>query len=187
MRATVAVVLGCWITFLVWWTVAALWVKPAREQQPLWQRLLHLVVLALVILLLRGTLGGTLATRELLPRSRSTEVVADLLTVAGLGIAIWARTVLGRNWSARVTLKVGHELIDTGPYRVVRHPIYSGLLLMILGTAVMAGNLSGLLAVAIFFVAIWLKLRREEALMTANFPPYAEYKARTKALVPYLL
>jgi protein-S-isoprenylcysteine O-methyltransferase Ste14 len=144
------------------------------------------VAFALVILLLRGTLGGTFATRELLPRSPSTEVAADLLTVAGLGIAIWARIVLGRNWSARVTLKVGHELIDSGPYRVVHHPIYSGLLLMILGTAVLAGNLSGLLAVAIYLLVIWLKLLREEALMTTNFPQYTEYKARTKAVVPYL-
>jgi protein-S-isoprenylcysteine O-methyltransferase Ste14 len=86
-----------------------------------------------------------------------------------------------------VTFKEGHELIETGPYRVVRHPIYSGLLLMVLGTAILAGRLGGLVAFPIYLLSIWIKLRWEEALMTKHFPEYLEYKARTKALVPFLL
>src|SRR5262249_25044393 len=104
-----------------------------------------------------------------------------------LMIAVWARVVLAGNWSARVTLKENHELIRRGPYRVVRHPIYSGLLVMILGTALLAGRMSGFVALLVCFCGFWIKLRQEEALLTRCLPGYSEYKARTKALVPFIL
>ena len=86
-----------------------------------------------------------------------------------------------------MTLKEDHELIQRGPYRVVRHPIYSGLLLMMLRTIVLVGRVGGFLALAICFCGFWVKLRREEALLTKHLPGYSEYMRRTKALVPFVL
>jgi protein-S-isoprenylcysteine O-methyltransferase Ste14 len=96
--------------------------------------------------------------------------------------------VLGGNWSGRVTFKENHELIQRGPYRFVRHPIYSGLLLMVLGTAVVLNRAGPFLGFVIYFAALGVKLRQEEALMTRHFPEtYPPYKARTKALIPFII
>jgi protein-S-isoprenylcysteine O-methyltransferase Ste14 len=84
-------------------------------------------------------------------------------------------------------LKENHELIQRGPYRLVRHPIFSGLLLMILGTAILAGQISGFIALAICFCGFWVKLRQEEALLSKNLIGYSEYTRHTKALVPFIL
>jgi protein-S-isoprenylcysteine O-methyltransferase Ste14 len=86
-----------------------------------------------------------------------------------------------------VTLKENHELIQRGPYRVVRHPIYSGLLLMILGTAILVGKLGGFVVLAFSFCGLWVKLRREEALLTEQLPGYSEYMRGTRALIPFVL
>jgi protein-S-isoprenylcysteine O-methyltransferase Ste14 len=96
--------------------------------------------------------------------------------------------LLGRNWSAAVQLKQGHELITSGPYRLVRHPIYTGLLLLFLGNAVMVGDWRGLLAVAIVFVSFWRKFRLEETWLAGHFgESYRLYQARAKALIPAIL
>ena len=109
------------------------------------------------------------------------------MVAGGLGISIWARRVLGRNWSGIVTVKQDHELIRTGPYRYVRHPIYTGLLLAILGTALIFGEWRGLIAFVIFTAAIMLKVRTEERFMDESFPEqYARYRAEVPALLPFL-
>jgi len=95
---------------------------------------------------------------------------------------------MGRNWSGTVSFKQDHELIEHGPYRFVRHPIYTGMLLMVLGTAVSSGRLSALLALVFFSFGIWKKLRREETLLTKYFPDaYPRYMSHTKALIPFVL
>jgi protein-S-isoprenylcysteine O-methyltransferase Ste14 len=92
-----------------------------------------------------------------------------LLTAAGVAIAFWARWHLGANWSGVVTLKEGHELIRSGPYRAIRHPIYTGILLALLGTVVTAGEAHGLLAFAIAWISFYAKARREESYLTQEF------------------
>ena len=110
------------------------------------------------------------------------------LTVAGIGFALWARVFLGRNWSGRVTIKQEHELIQSGPYAIVRHPIYSGFLLAILGTALVEGQLRSLLALPLATLGWWLKLRLEESFMAQQFgTAYLDYKRRVKALVPFVV
>ncbi|MGC0776432.1 MAG: isoprenylcysteine carboxylmethyltransferase family protein, partial [Candidatus Acidiferrum sp.] len=110
------------------------------------------------------------------------------VTAGGLLFSVWARRHLGKNWSQAVTVKEGHELITTGPYALVRHPIYSGLLLGIVGCAVARGEWRGLLAVALVFGAVWHKLRLEEKWMRAQFgEPYEAYSRRVAALVPYII
>ena len=107
--------------------------------------------------------------------------------VAGLLFAVWARVHLGRNWSSSVTIKQGHELITTGPYAVVRHPIYTGILAGILGTAIALSQVRGFIALVIFFLIFWFKLRMEEQWMSSQFgETYATYSHQTAALVPYV-
>ena len=110
------------------------------------------------------------------------------VTIAGLLFAVWARGYLGRNWSRSVTIKQDHELITTGPYAVVRHPIYTGILIGFLGMAIAISQVRGFIAFVLVFLALWLKLRMEEQWMRSQFgETYATYARRTAALVPYVL
>lgn len=95
--------------------------------------------------------------------------------------------MLGRNWSSNVTFKQGHELVERGPYRWVRHPIYSSILVMLLGTGLMRDRVASLVALLFFFGGFWIKLRQEERLLMKHFPEYVSYKSRVKALLPFLL
>ena len=124
--------------------------------------------------------------RQLLwPRTAAVGLLADVLTVAGLVVAVWARAVLGRNWSGRVVLKQDHDLVQRGPYACVRHPIYSGLLLMGLGTAVESGRLTGFVILAAVAILFAVKAQFEERLMIRHFPEaYPDYRRRVKALIP---
>ena len=178
---------GCWGVGIAFWIVSAFSVKRTRIQQGLPRRLFYFVLTAAAALLLNGSARIQNWNRAVLAHTFVTAILGDFLVFVGLFIAIWARTTLGRNWSARVTLKENHELIQRGPYRFVRHPIYSGLLLMFVGTAVLVGQVGGFLVLAFCFCGFWLKLRREEALLTEHLPAYSEYRRRTRALVPFLL
>ena len=103
----------------------------------------------------------------------------------GLGFTVWARLYLGSNWSRSVTIKQGHELITGGPYGLVRHPIYTGLLTGFLGTAIAIAQVRGLVAFALIFSVLWLKLRLEERWMRLQFgSAYEQYARRVRALVP---
>ncbi|PYV65700.1 MAG: hypothetical protein DMG95_01005 [Acidobacteria bacterium] len=115
------------------------------------------------------------------------QATAILLTAAGIALAIWARFYIGQNWSGTVTIKVGHTLIRTGPYRWVRHPIYSGILLAMIGTALARGKPIGVLAIVLFWFGFWFKSRLEEQFMRKTFgQEYDEYARSTGALVPKL-
>jgi protein-S-isoprenylcysteine O-methyltransferase Ste14 len=106
----------------------------------------------------------------------------------GFLIACQARYLLGKNWSLSVQKKEKHELILTGVYKFVRHPIYTGLLLMFFGNAIIVGDWRGLIAVAIVFISFWFKLRKEEKWLMEIFgEEYVEYKRGTKALVPWVI
>ncbi len=186
MRAAAQFVSACWVLFTVVWAVAAFWVKPAKERQPLGNRGLHLLLVGLAAFLIFGTIKGGLLAARIIPRSKTSEIIASALVFAGLVLALWARAALGRNWSGRITLKEGHELAQQGPYRLVRHPIYSGLLMMAFGTAILGGHVGAFLAVILYPCGLWLKLRQEEKLLTTYFPGYTEYMSRTKALIPFV-
>jgi len=186
MKATAHFVALCWVIVVLVWIAAAFSVKRTRERQPISGRMLYVLITVAAVLLLKGTIGGAALNRSILPHTLAIGILSDILVLLGLVIAVWARIVLGSNWSSRVTLKENHELIQRGPYRVVRHPIYSGLLLMVLGTALLAGRTGGFFALLISFIGLWIKLRQEEILLTKHFPEYAAYKSRTKALIPFV-
>jgi protein-S-isoprenylcysteine O-methyltransferase len=121
------------------------------------------------------------------PHSTAMNVAGLVLTASGLALAIWARVTLGRNWSGTVTFKENHELVQSGPYALVRHPIYTALLLMYLGTALAIGAVGGLIGLPILFLSFWIKFRQEEAVMTAHFGnQYVDYKKRVRAIIPFV-
>jgi protein-S-isoprenylcysteine O-methyltransferase Ste14 len=110
-----------------------------------------------------------------------------LITFFSLCFTIWARINLGKNWSGRVTLKEDHELITKGAYAITRNPIYTGILFAFLGDAIRLGVWRGFAGMLILFIALLIKIRREEALLSGHFgEEYANYKKRVKALIPFL-
>jgi protein-S-isoprenylcysteine O-methyltransferase Ste14 len=183
--ATTAVLWGGW---LIVWLVAARRGKPTRWREPLRSQMLHrLPLLAAALLLVLHRHLPPLLMRRFLPPSGAVEAMGLLLVLTGLGFALWARWYLGANWSSAVTVKEHHTLIRTGPYRHVRHPIYSGLLLAFCGTAAVIGEWRAVLAVLLALLALLYKGRLEEARMQASFPEYAAYRRATAALIPCLL
>jgi protein-S-isoprenylcysteine O-methyltransferase Ste14 len=106
-------------------------------------------------------------------------------TAGGLALAIWSRRTLGRNWSGRIGLKRGHELVRSGPYALARHPIYTGVIVALAGTALYIGEWRALLALPMFALGFWLKAAREEALLESEFgTEYRDYRCETGMLVP---
>jgi protein-S-isoprenylcysteine O-methyltransferase Ste14 len=181
------VVPALWIAWLLYWLVAARTVKTTRWREPITSRLLHGVPLILAALLLVGKRHlPSLLTERFLPQTSACPVLGVIMLAAGLGFAVWARRHLGPNWSGTVTLKEDHALIRTGPYNYVRHPIYSGILLALLGTAVVIGEWRGLLAFALAFTGLAYKSKVEEGRMREIFPEYDQYRHETAALIPWV-
>ena len=180
---------GCWLVFVAIWVISALSTKRTVYRETHAQRLRYwvLLVIAYFLLLYGGRLPYPLNLR-IVPPVAPTAWAAAVLCVIGLAFAFWARITLGRNWSGVVTLKEGHELVERGPYRFVRHPIYTGILTMFFATALALGHLSGFAATLLMFVSFWIKLRDEEKLMLQQFPEkYADYCQRVKRIIPFVL
>jgi protein-S-isoprenylcysteine O-methyltransferase Ste14 len=178
-----------WLCWVLYWWVASRDVKVTVRREPFVSRLSHIVPLVLAFILLSGSSAPTpLLGRRFLPLAEWPFWLGLLLTATGLLFSVWARVYLGKNWSGTVTIKQDHELITTGPYSLVRHPIYTGLLLAILGSAVARGEWRGILALALATVALWRKLRFEERWMREQFgDTYDAYAKRAAALVPFVL
>jgi|SRR6266851_5453486 len=180
----------CWTVFFLYWIVAAFWTKQTAERAGWLSGWWVWLILALPAFVLLRRRTVPFAAGAMLWRSTAAlGIVADAITGTGLFIALWARTILGRNWSANVVLKEQHELIDRGPYRFVRHPIYTGVLLMVLGTVMLWGRTVGLMLLGVDIAGVWVKARREERLLTKHFPEaYRRYRARVKAaLIPFVV
>jgi protein-S-isoprenylcysteine O-methyltransferase Ste14 len=175
-----------WLAWLIYWCVAAINTKATHRRESVASRLSHFVPLFLgFALLVSPHLAGAWLRMRFLPRSLGWFWLGFAFVVLGLLFAVTARGWLGGNWSGTVTLKRDHELIRSGPYRFVRHPIYTGLLLALLGTAIAAGEWRGLVAFALITVAFLRKIGVEEAFLTEQFgEAYASYRAEVPALVP---
>lgn len=186
IRLTGDVIGGCFIVFLLYWLVTAFRVKRTVKREWRW-RVLPVVVVAIWMILRRTGTGIALPEATLWPQSPVLGIVADLVALSGLAVTLWARTVLGGNWSGTVALKENHELITRGPYARVRHPIYTGILLMGIGAALWYGRAAGVVALVILALGFWYKAGREERLLSTHFAgEYAGYRARTRAFVPPL-
>lgn len=177
-----------WIALAVVWIVGAFIGKRVVRRESLSSRLFHLSLVALIILLMTNSKlnAGPLSMR-FVPDTVFFSLLGLALTIAGVAFAIWARVIIGKNWSAAVTVKADHELVRRGPYSLVRHPIYTGALVALMGTAVTFGLVRALLAFLVAGLALWLKSRREELLMVDQFgAEYLEYKNKVKALIPFV-
>ena len=175
-----------WFLFGVYWLVSALKRKKTKQRETWLQRFAYMLPLVMGFYLLSRPQAhyGWLGNR-FLPAGPFGEWLGILLTAAGIGIAFWARWHLGTNWSGVVTLKEGHELIRTGPYRTIRHPIYTGILLALLGTAITFGEVRALLTVVIVWLSFYVKARREESFLSQEFGPgFAEHKQHTGMFLP---
>jgi protein-S-isoprenylcysteine O-methyltransferase Ste14 len=180
--------LACWITFLVYWFISARRVKAIAEKQSLLSALAHRIPVGLGWWLLIYWRLPPPMNLKLTPRTDLTLLAGVALCVYGLWFTIWARRTLAGNWSSDVTFKQGHELVRTGPYRFVRHPIYTGLLIMSLGTAIENGQLRCFLAIVVVGIGFWIKLSQEERLLLRHFPnEYPAYQKQVKALVPFVV
>ena len=177
-----------WLAWAAYWLWASRGVKPAERRESFGSRLLHLVPLLVALWLLwSDRLPFAFLNFRLFPWSAWEFWIGALITVLGMLFNIWARVHLGPNWSGVVTIKQEHELIDGGPYTLVRHPIYTGLLVAFVGTAAARGDWQGVLAVFVAWAALWRKLRLEERWMTEHFGErYVAYCRRVPALVPSL-
>lgn len=177
-----------WAAWASYWWLSSRDVKETVRREPLMSRMLHLgpMVLAALVLASPGYGVPGLAAR-VVPWAPWLFWLGAAVAGAGLAFAVWARRTIGRNWSAIVTLKQDHELVTSGPYALVRHPIYTGLLLAFLGWAVAVDRWRGVMALAIVFLALLRKYRIEERWMQERFGvAYDAYRARVKALVPFV-
>jgi protein-S-isoprenylcysteine O-methyltransferase Ste14 len=183
------VIAALWLAWILYWLWSAAHTKTTQRRESRASRLSHVLPLLLgAWLIFRPRLSLPRLpwlSRALLPQGDARFLIALLLVAAGLAYAVWARVHLGANWSGSVTQKQQHELIRTGPYAQVRHPIYTGLLVALLGSAIACGEPRALLGLAIVVLAFVRKLRIEERFMDELFPQqYARYRAEVPALVP---
>jgi protein-S-isoprenylcysteine O-methyltransferase Ste14 len=183
--ATLAVL---WIGWLAYWGILARRAKATLRRETAVSRALHVGPLLLcgALLALPRILPAPLHDR-FLPNDAIIHWLAVLATACGLAFAIWARRHLGGNWSGAVVLKADHRLIRSGPYRLVRHPIYAGLFVALLGSVVGIGEWRGLIGLALAAIAIISRVRAEDALMAETFgTEYEDYRRRTPAVLPFI-
>lgn len=176
----------CWLTLGVYWLIGMAGTKKVAVDENSGLRVLRLAFIAALFVLLGtdwlriGPLGW-----RFVPLDSAITWVGVLITGAGVALAIWARWRLGRNWSDKVVLKVDHELIRSGPYRYLRHPIYTGILVALAGTALVIGEWRGVVAVILMGTNYYIKATREEKILAANFgEAFAEHKKRTGFFLP---
>jgi len=173
--------IGCaWIIFWIYWLASA---STSKESVSGGWRTRLTGVSAVGVFVIAGVLrGGSLAVHSVI-----LAVIGALLFACGIALAVWARLHLARDWGMPMTQRAEPELVTSGPYRFVRHPIYSGLLMAMLGTA-LVDNLLGLIVVAMLVAYFYYCGIIEERNLTATFPQaYPQYKSRTKMLIPFLL
>jgi len=177
-----------WCAWALFWLVSAFGTKKTARREPFGPRLLYILI---------GVAGGVLIASDRLPwsplmnlrlwpRSLLSYWIGLAVLVAGVAFAVWARVHLGANWSGTVTVKEDHELIRTGPYGYVRHPIYTGLITGLIGTAICSGTLRAALGAGVIAAALYVKSRTEERFMRETFPgQYQENPEEVPALIPF--
>ena len=173
------VIFSLWGVFSLYWLVSAVTAKHGARGTRV--RLPTLTLLIAVVLV------RVFGPNNAVPHSVILKVVGTVVFVSGLSLAVWARVYLGSNWGMPMTRKDEPELVTSGPYRSVRHPIYSGLLLGLLGTA-LATNEYLFIVVALLGIYFVYSARVEEGILTSAFPEtYPSYREHTKMLIPFVL
>jgi protein-S-isoprenylcysteine O-methyltransferase Ste14 len=176
-----------WAILITYWIISAFGNKRTKTRQGRGSRLAYVLGVAGAVYLISLRPGLDV---WLLPVNAFTRAAGVLICAAGVAIAIWARNILGKNWSGFVMIKQDHELIERGPYRFVRHPIYTGIILAIVGTVIaLVPTAKGFLYALVLALAFYIKSRHEEHVLAGEFgEKYAGYKQRVgAALVPFVI
>jgi protein-S-isoprenylcysteine O-methyltransferase Ste14 len=175
-----------WIAFIVYWNGVACTTAPTASAESVKSRQLHQLLMWGSILLLFVRFRPLIL--RLWPRTPLIVAIGVIVHVAAMLLAVSARKHLGRNWSGAITAKAGHQLVRTGPYRLVRHPIYTGMLGMFAGTTLVAGELHAVVAFVVMAVAYWRKIGLEEQHLRGLFgEAYDAYCQDAWALIPGIL
>jgi len=186
---TLQIIGALWLIWAAYWLVSALGQKPVRRHESPLARLSQIAFIgaAFYLLVSLGHRSSSLWRARFVPATAVVSIAAIALTFAGVAFSIWARYCLGRNWSAAVTIREGHELIRRGPYARIRHPIYTGMLIALIGTALGIGELRALVAFALVLFGFVLKARREERLLASEFgAAFEEHRRHTGFFLPRL-
>ena len=175
-----------WVLFAAYWLVSALKRKKTKERESISHRLSYILPLIVAFYFLYSpNFHFELLSTDFVPNTIGVQWAGVAVMALGLGFACWARVHLGTNWSGVVTLKEGHELIRTGPYRNIRHPIYTGILAGFLGYAIVGGQVRGLVAMAAVWLSFLIKARREEKFLAQEFgPKFEEHTQHTGMFLP---
>jgi protein-S-isoprenylcysteine O-methyltransferase Ste14 len=174
-----------WILFSIYWSAAAKNSTPAKDSESDRSRGIHEALVTAGQLLLFIPIPGLV--QSFVPHSLAWALLGLAIEALSISLAVWARHHLGQNWSARVQIKVDHQLIRTGPYRLLRHPIYTAVLGMCIGTTLVSGQVHALVGTALAIAAYWRKLRMEESKLREAFgPQYDDYRRATWGFIPGL-
>lgn len=175
-----------WLVFVVYWIIGAANTRRTAQKESFASRygVMLLVVTSYVLMFDNAADIGVLGTR-FLPRTLPIAIAGIVVTWLGVGLACWARIHLGRNWSGRVTIKEGHELIRTGPYSHLRHPIYTGLITGGVGAVLFVGHWRTVLGLVILVVGFSMKAKKEESMLSQQFgEAFQEHRKHTGFLLP---
>jgi protein-S-isoprenylcysteine O-methyltransferase Ste14 len=176
------------IFFMVWILAARRNRQSVKRREPFASRLVNILLYAIAagLLLYDWRISAPLSAR-FIPDHYLISLAGLALQTFGLGFALWAQRHLGKNWSAQVTLARDHRLIRSGPYRLVRHPMYLGILAGMFGTAIVIGELRGFLAAAAVLIALLWKIRGEDSILGDHFgESHQQYAKEVKSIIPYL-
>ena len=175
-----------WAIWAIWWLAMAFFSKSTKRRESPLQRIEHLLPALLgFALIFREGFGGAWLARPIFVAGPTLLLICVSVTILGLLFAVWARLALGANWSGTITIKANHQLIRRGPYRWIRHPIYTGMLAALLAVAITQGLLSGLVGFALVLFALFRKARREESFLSQEFGEgFAEHRQHTGMFLP---
>jgi len=178
-----------WVAYFVYWKTISGNVKSAARTEPFLSRTIRAIAIILAILLLAiPQLPIPLISLRFLPVGELFFWIGLLITISGLGFSVWARSKLGRNWSQEVTIKDDHQLITDGPYALVRHPIYTGLIFGFIGSSIALGEIRGLISDLLVFAVLLYKLKLEDKWLMEQFgDPYKRYCKKVAALIPFVI
>jgi protein-S-isoprenylcysteine O-methyltransferase len=177
-----------WLALFLFWVLSAFRVKKTIRQQTDWKRIVYIIFVILAFsLLFEKYFPYPFLYQSVLPQNSAWKTAGLILCLLGLIFAFLARIFLGKNWSGRITIKENHELVQSGPYRITRNPIYTGFLAAFCGTAMTVGELRGYLGIPILVACLLIKISKEEEFMLETFgDKFREYQIKVKRLVPLI-
>jgi protein-S-isoprenylcysteine O-methyltransferase Ste14 len=181
------VIIALWALFWISWIAAALWSNPVEKRVGIKQELRYRIILIVGALVLLPRARGYHGPLRLWPVTLDEAWIWTALIACGFAFSWWARLHLGVLWSGSITRKADHKVVESGPYALVRHPIYTGILLAVYATAGVKGTILGIVGALIVTLGIWMKARLEEGWLSKELEAgaYADYRRRVPMLLPF--